>query len=241
MTDQAPFRFIVAGEDNAHLRACRAVMRQVLERDAEKLRGVLVDECWTFELLTTAFSRVKAKFPNRFGSPLHGFGRGPDHEMIRAQLLLWAANEWDFDAAVVVRDTDRTDARKDSATNARKDVTPTPKPLLLAHAEPGIESWFIAGFEPTNDDERARVEDSAVPLDGSSDLGPRLSSTNRSAPDDAKRVLRQLTGGSRARQDECLSCDLERWLRRAGGTGLREFVEECERDLVPSVSKPESE
>jgi hypothetical protein len=235
MNEASPaYVFIVACEDERHLQVCRTIMRRCLER-IDWLADHLTDESWILEKVTDAVRRFREQFPKRFGSPLHGRGEGPDARMVRAQLLLWHARGWPFEAGVIARDIDRQPARRQAAadvlTSVRKAVSLT-KPILLAHPDPEVEAWFLAGFEPRDAQEHARLEAERRRLGFDPTQRPHQLTSGRQHDDrDAKRVLDALTQGQTSRVLHCLECDLAEWRRRGERTGLAAFVAACEVEL----------
>lgn len=237
MSEDVAYRLRIAGEDAAHHVAVRELSRQILTGIHGWLDGLLPEDVWEHESISSASTRCAELFPKRFG-PRHGkfSGQpgGPDAWLVRAQLLIWHKQGWPFFAAFIARDTDGDPRRRLGAEQAIASFPHgLPRPVLLAYAAPEVEAWYVAGFEASDDDERTRL---AALID---ELGfnpvlqaARLTAKHQSDPKDAKRVRMALTAGDRERETACLEHAARR--DRAGAdTGLPEFLDQVRGELAP--------
>jgi hypothetical protein len=107
-------------------------------------------------------------------------------------------------------------------------------PVVIGVAHLKRECWVLAGFEPANDHEQARLE--AIVRDLTFD--PRLHPERLTAKGDgelrsAKRVVRFLTGSAEREEDCWLLTPLARLRERGQQTGLTAYLDEVEERLVP--------
>ncbi|HYG61181.1 MAG TPA: hypothetical protein VEL74_01255 [Thermoanaerobaculia bacterium] len=112
---------------------------------------------------------------------------------------------------------------------------PWPFRVILGVAHPKREAWVIAGFEPRNTREEARLEEVRRELA----FDPRVQSETLSAkapgvPKNAKRVLDALVGGDSDREAACWTeCGLDVLAERGRLSGLAGYLDEIRRELVP--------
>lgn len=155
--------------------------------------------------------------------------------MVRAIVQL--ANTVLPEALVIARDLDRQPERRRGFRQVMDDPGMTPPfPVVYAGADPEIEAWQIAGFEP----ETAAEHQALARMKEALGFWPhreahRLTSRPNDAPTDAKRVLCALTNGDPDRSDRCLD-DLPRLADRGSGRGVTAFLDDAERLLVPLVA-----
>lgn len=165
-----------------------------------------------------------------------GFKDGPgeqDSYNARRALLLMATAERRPDAVVLMRDGD---AQRDRAglEQARND-RPWPFQVIIGLAEPKRECWVLAGFDPRNDDEAARLEAERQRLS----FHPvrdahQLTAREHGAKKDAKVALDALTQADKERERACLEeTPLAVLEERGGKTGLAEYLKEVRERLVP--------
>lgn len=165
-----------------------------------------------------------------------GFKDGPgeqDSYNARRALLLLAMAERRPDAVVLMRDGD---AQRDRAEleQARCDRQ-WPFQVLIGLAEPKRECWVLAGFDPRNDYEAARLEAERQRLS----FHPvrdahQLTAREHGAKKDAKVALDALTQGDKERERACLEeTPLAVLKERGGKTGLAEYLKEVSERLVP--------
>ena len=107
---------------------------------------------------------------------------------------------------------------------------------MIGLAHPKRECWVLAGFEPQNQEESQRLEETTTTLG----FDPRTAAERLSArrpPSDlrnAKRVLDDLTGGDWDRQADCWrKTDLGTLADRGRSTGLADYLTELRQRLVP--------
>lgn len=165
-----------------------------------------------------------------------GFKDGPgeqDSYNARRALLLMAMAERRPDAVVLMRDGD---AQRDRTglEQARND-RPWPFQVIIGLAEPKRECWVLAGFEPRNEDEAARLvaERQRLSFHPVRDAH-QLTAREHGAKKDAKVALDALTQGNKERERACLEeTPLAVLEERGGKTGLAEYLKEVRERLVP--------
>jgi hypothetical protein len=135
-------------------------------------------------------------------------------------------------AVVLIRDRDNQEQRRRGLEQARN-LGGWPFPIVIGLARPEREAWVIAGFEPRDAAEEARLQELARRLS----FHPvreahRLSSGER----DAKSALKSLTAGELAREHACLNeTPLEVLRARGKETGLTDYLDEVRERLVPAL------
>jgi len=173
--------------------------------------------------------------------PLDGFGGekvAPDAHAAQKALWLLRASADLPDAVVMLRDDDGDVRRKEGLEQARRHAK-LDVPIMLGVAHLKREAWVLAGFEPQNDDEGARLKRHRKELG----FDPREKADQLTAgPDDAKRsarrVLKALTDGNLNRERDCWrETDLDVLERRGQGTGLAAYLEEVRTHLTPLFRK----
>lgn len=111
--------------------------------------------------------------------------------------------------------------------------------IILGCAHAKREAWVLCGFEPENDEEHARLyelrQDLGFPPH---EHAHRLDAKDERAKRNAKRVLRQLTGEDREREERCWKeTPLDTLRGRGEMTGLRSYLEELEHHVVPLITR----
>lgn len=157
----------------------------------------------------------------------------PDAFNARRALLLFAGAERRPAAVLLIRDGD---AQRDRVglEQARNDK-PWPFQVIIGLAHPKRECWVLAGFDPKNEDEAARLEDERTRLS----FHPvrdahQLTAREHGAKKDAKRALDALTQGDLERECACLEeTPLSVLEERGEKTGLTEYLKEVRERLVP--------
>jgi len=249
MNDPEPaYRFVVAGEDGGHFEACSTLATRCLVEVCDWLDGNLGPGCWESQPLSKASAKAREQFskrPGSFGSPLHGrWGRAPDARLVLAQLYLWQYSGWSFDGAVIARDVDQQPERRQGAASALDEMRnrgALRKPVVLAYADPEIEAWYVAGFEPKSAADTVRFADALLQLSfNPSETPHRLTSKRQTDLKDAKRVLDLLCDGDRGRVAACLQQPLDLLSGRGVETGLAQFIADCKTILARAVSGPEA-
>lgn len=116
----------------------------------------------------------------------------PEASFWRRVLLLFVGLEPRPDALIIVHDTDGDLGRIGALERARR-LVPGGVPLIVATPHRDAEGWFVAGFVPQTEVERARLRDRKAALGFSPPDEPhRLTAHPNHALTDAKRVLRIL-------------------------------------------------
>ncbi|HZI08695.1 MAG TPA: hypothetical protein VEZ71_32055, partial [Archangium sp.] len=115
-----------------------------------------------------------------------------------------------------------------------------PFQVVIGLAEPKRECWVLAGFDPRNEDEAARLEAERHRLS----FHPvrdahQLTARKHGAKKDAKVALDALTQGDEERECACLEETALAVLEERGGkTGLTEYLKEVRERLVPVIRGP---
>jgi hypothetical protein len=108
-----------------------------------------------------------------------------------------------------------------------------PFAVVLAMPEPESEAWFICGFEPSSDAERATHTKLCARLSFNPVTKPhRLTSKPNDAATDAKRVLDGLCPDSK-RRTACLTVPLDVLAQRGEQAGLAQLLADLREHLVP--------
>ena len=157
------------------------------------------------------------------GSPLEA-----DAAAARRAILYLKATFDDLDGIMLIRDQDDQPERSLGLEQARSEHRAAP-PVVLGLAIVEREAWVLAGFEPRDDDERARLESERERLG----YYPQQQShrLNACKDDDAKhspkRVLKELSGSDYERERRCWNKTSLSVLRQHGDeNGLSAFLEE---------------
>jgi hypothetical protein len=144
----------------------------------------------------------------------------------------------DVDAVLVIRDMDDQPVRKTGLGQARAEAqTWASFRIVLGCADPKREAWVLCGFEAETDEERAQLEDLRSDLGFQPHLDAQLLTAKKEHDKkSAKRVLRLLTGNDRERERRCwTNAPLDVLRERGGATGLRDYLDNIEREIVPLV------
>lgn len=139
-------------------------------------------------------------------------------------------------AVVLLVDQDNQPERRDGLRQARDESGFST--IVLGVAIRSIEAWILSGFEPRNDDERARFND-ACRLAGfnirerSRDLSPK---TTLERERNSKVIVDSLMQGTREREEACLTDTPMTSLRQYGqSNGLADFLDEVVQRVVPAI------
>jgi len=231
-----------ADRDTACGLADRVLLEEVSWLDAETL-----DSCrrwrgaspgadflkWTSvreECQRAGLKGIFGKFGDKSGQP--------DAFMARLALLLLARSEPLPEAVLLVRDSDGDARRREGLEQARDfkiNDNAWPFAVLIGVAEPKRECWVLAGFEPRNEDETARLEAEKQRLS----FHPvreahQLTAREHGAKKDAKVALEALTQGDMERQRACLEeITLAVLEERGSKTGLTAYLKEVRERFVP--------
>jgi hypothetical protein len=226
----------IAGEDLGHHEVVRRIAARRLHSAIDWLDTVEI--AWTFEKLTDAPKRVREQ-RRGFGQVFGHFGGEPgkpDAHLVRYQLALWADSSWEFDAAIIARDTDRH--RNDTGARQALDAQPPQRPVALAYATPEIEAWVIAGFALADDRERAAHAACHKRLGFDPQVEPHRLTSTHGGDRDAKRVCAELIPERETRYDRCLEAPEELWAARTKRAGGPEFLDDLTQRVVPELRRP---
>src|SRR5262245_32029544 len=144
------------------------------------------------------------------------------------------------DAVLVIRDMDDRPERRIGLRQARTEAQSwSTFRIVLGCADPKREAWVLCGFEPENDDEHACMAELRRELGfHPHEHAHRLDATDELAKRSAKRVLSILLRGDREREERCWKATPLDTLRvRGTSTGLRDYLEEIEAQLLPLVTR----
>ena len=238
---EASYEFGVVCEARADRDTACGLADRVLIEEVSWLAPETLDSCRHWRGLRSEepylrWASVKEEFRRAKLVIFGGFKDGPgeqDSYNARRALLLLAMAERRPDAVVLMRDGD---AQRDRAglEQARRDRQ-WPFQVIIGLAEPKRECWSLAGFEPRNEDEAARLEAERHRLS----FHPvrdahQLTARKHGAKKDAKVALDSLTQGDEERERACLEeTPLAVLEERGRKTGLTEYLKEVRERLVP--------
>lgn len=234
----------IVGEDEGHYRVVTRIVDDVIRlhiSDLEAVRrwqGTAAGERWH------KYSRkdrdcLPRTLPNGRPIRLHGrFGKEPELLMWRVVLYLFAVMQPRPAAVFLCRDMDAEPERRKGMQAARK-LAEWPFHVVIAAADPEIEAWVIAGFQPENAGERKLLEDSRKVLSfDPTTQSHRLTARPNTADTDAKRVLECLCRADQDRQDACLA-DHARLRERGRKNGLAALLDEIDQYIAPLFGRPQ--
>lgn len=248
MTSKGAFVLVIVCEADADRRtACgladRVLCQEVPWIEPESLAGYRSWQGLDAGSAYLKWSQAGNLF-RRSGLKAHGHFDGrpgaPDALAARRVLLLLRKVDFVPDAVVLIRDSDgevdRWNGLEQARTEWEKAVSIEESfPIVLGLAHPKREAWVLAGFEPQDEEERARLLAARQALGFDPCLhAHRLLASETGALHDAKRILAALTGSRAEREEICwMECRLEILLSRGGENGLAAYVREIRERLVP--------
>lgn len=235
----------VACEDHGHFLAATKIISDEAISRHDWLEGVIETVChWrgvedgrAWSTLDRGNARdLKAfEFEGQRIQPIgHIDGRRlePEASMWRKVLLAFCQAQPQPEVVVLVRDLDGYAERRRGLEQVR-DGLKWPFKIIAAMAQPEIEAWHVAGFEPDTETEKTALVEVRDTLSFDPRLeSHRLTSHPNDAPTDAKRVLERLCGRDSERVLACLN-DRQRLRERGQHNGLVGFLDEVERRIVP--------
>ncbi len=160
-----------------------------------------------------------------------------DAKAARRALLYLEKTMEDLNGIVLVRDQDDQPERRLGLEQACAQHHGNP-PVVIGLAVIEREAWVLAGFEPQDRAEQARLDAERQklgfqPHENSQQL---TASKDDQATRSPKRVLRALTGGDAQREAVCwLETSLETLKRRGQENGLAVYLEEVRKYLAPLI------
>lgn len=239
----------IACEDKGHFSAVTCLIDTALLLEHSWLNGIL-ESCRTWRGCSE--SEQWYKYSPRDTNDLRPIDRGgirikphgkikgeplkPEAGMWRRVLMLFCMSDPPPDAVVLARDMDGYNERQEGMKQARDGFT-WPFAVVIAAAQPEIESWHVCGFVPEHSEER----DALSELRGALSFDPtleshRLTSHPNDAKTDAKRILQALCGHDEERRLRCLA-NHER-LRSHGSTnGAASFLEDMKEHIIPVLGR----
>ena len=142
-----------------------------------------------------------------------------------------------IDAVVLVWDMDQQPSdRRAGVALARDDARGWAAfQIVCGFQDPEREAWILAGFDPCDDAERALLAELHDVLGFSPIVhAVRLRDKSAGAARNIKRVLGHLTRDDPGREERCWTDPPLATLRERGGeSGLADFLDEIERNLLP--------
>jgi hypothetical protein len=175
------------------------------------------------------------------GIRVHGHFEGapglPDAAAARRAILFLLKTMPQLNAIVLIRDQDDEPKRRAGLEQARnQDRSGIAIVVGLAIVE--RECWVVTGYEPQDEGESSRLEAERRTLG----FDPRLRShaltacKNDQAIHSPKRVLRQLAGNDRDREQRCwMETPLELLRQRGSENGLAAYLREIRDRLAPLI------
>ncbi len=175
--------------------------------------------------------RIKATYGHFKGSPGQADAKAGRNALQIVRAL--AKADLKVELVVLQRDADNQPERALGLRQAAEAV-PAHFAVVVGVADPMVEAWVLAGFDPATpaEHERLNVERVKLGFDPRSDAA-RLQSKDVHAARSAKRVLSTLTDGDHGRQSACVeSTPLTRLRERGADSGLKDFLASLERALM---------
>lgn len=249
-----PARFAVVCEAEADFRTATRLAERVLVDAIDWLEDEHLTNCPLWHGLTEGrmflLWREVKDIADREGIKVHGHfddrPAEPDARAARRALLLLKKYHQDtpLQSVLLIRDDDRDLRRREGLEQAREaDKSGLRDRIVIGLAHCKRESWVLAGFDPGNDSEEARLAALRTELG----FDPRTSSHDLTAggKDDkrsAKRVLGELTEGDVKREACCWEeTDLATLRSRGGDNGLTDYLDQVRERLVPAILHPPTE
>lgn len=227
-------------EDRAHDVLVKTLAAKVALERHDWLDGVL-EHTWSWkgpnhEDEAKLTGRIEVTGPGGKPARVHGRIAGeplmPEASMVRTVLVAFERRQPRPELVILARDGDGYAAQRRRGVDQVRTKLQWSFPVVLAMPEPEGEAWFIAGFEPRNDEERARLDALVQELAFDPTKQPhRTTAHPNDASTDTKRVLARLTRDDALRRDACLDHPLDELARRGATTGLAQFIAELREHL----------
>ena len=263
---ELPLRWVVVCENESDaVIACGLADRVAREPEEDipaQVRGDLdTHRRWSGDVADSAtdgrplrWARVKDR-AKALGIAPHGYGArsaglaGVESAEIRKVVAVVTRKGVEHPAGILlVRDTDADAERRRSyrvsvdALNMSERRSPTPLRVVLAMPHPEIEAWLLAGFEPDDDGERARLRAVRTrlgkdPCERSHELNPGRTATEVGrVKNSTKNALDDLCGDDHGRKRRCWEgAPLALLLRRGEHNGLVEFIADVRAQYLASL------
>jgi hypothetical protein len=195
------------------------------DQELEHVRSWVGTEGQSYLDLHQAPARARQR-----GLPVYGsFGGEPgaiDALMHRAILLLFAEEDEPPEAVVIARDTDGDEERPTGLEQAKTERS-WPFQVIGAIADPEIEAWSLAIWQPETEPEHAALAAERQTLGFDPTLHPeRLSAGRSHHKSNAKRVLGALTTSGRSLRDRWAEVSVDHVLAHPSSCGLSDFARE---------------
>jgi hypothetical protein len=153
--------------------------------------------------------------------------------------IAFIESSWpDVAGILLIRDDDGLTGRRLGLEQARA-TSRRPGSVVIGLAHTKRECWVLTGFEARDDQELALLDEIKQELGFDPCTQPgQLTAIHENDKRNAKRVLKHLVQGDKNREADCWKQASLRLLRDRGEqTGLRQYLEEVERRLVPLFLK----
>lgn len=238
-------RFVVVYEAPADFQLATELADRVLREKIDWLEEHLLDtqRVWVKDESGTPLKWTSIRWlADKFNVKAYGhFGDQPgetDARIARRAIMLARRAFGDVSAIVLVRDMDDQPNREIGLRQAASDVG-VGVPIVVGAANPERESWVLSGFLPATEAEENALQQARQDLGFNPVEQPQLLTAvkNDQAKKSPKRILNLLFAGDRDRESACWrDTPLDRLRERGSGNGLRRYLLEVERVLVPQIS-----
>ncbi len=239
----------VVCEADADFRTASCLADRALVDAVDWLEPEHLKSCRSWQGLESSNSFLKwselKTFARQFNIAVHGHFGGepakPDARAAKRSLrLLIEQSSAPPDAVLFVRDQDDEPDTRNGLDQARAEFAQSfPEiPVVIGFAVVERESWVLSGFVAQNGTET----DSLARLRQALGFHPTQKPERLTACKDdqakrsPKRVLSELTGNDRQREDQCVSdTSLDQLSHNGTGNGLSEFLTELRDLLAPRI------
>jgi len=234
---------LVAAEDRAGFAAVQTLTDRLLVDEVPWVDGILDhSRVWLHATEDRPWLSITAARRNARGSRrrIHGHFGGepgaPDAANTR-RILLEATqvhSQEMLHVLVIARDLDG-DRRRLRGMQQAVDDGEWPFRVVLAWSEPEAEAWYLSGFCPGDETERARLHAVHEELGFDPTSAPqRLRSTSKRSKKDAKIVLEKLSSGNVDRERACLeNTPIADLVARGEEAGLADFIKSVREKILP--------
>jgi hypothetical protein len=239
-----PLTFVMVCEDFADFEVASICSDRVVCENVEWIDPSIIDSYRCFEGIDRdrgflTWTQCK-KLAKDLGRRAHGHfeGQPGDLDALAGRRAILVALDRVANPAVVflIRDSDDDNRERINGLGQARSEIKAIKPVIVigvAHAK--REAWVIAGVEPRNDDEHERLERLRHELGfHPCDCSHELTAAHDGDKKSAKRILNELTQGSRDRELSCIRETKIAVLEQRGtDNGLSNYVVEIKERVVP--------
>jgi hypothetical protein len=236
-----------AREDRAHDMLVKTLAQRVVVEGASWPIADTLEQMWSWagpngEREFKIGTDVEPVGPGRSGRRLRRHGRiagqplAPEAGMYRKLLLAFEQATPRPELVILARDGDR---RSEDRRRGFEQVVQNLQwsfAVILAMPEPESEAWFLCGFVPMSNVERAQHQALRTALSFDPITQPhRLTSQPADAHTDAKRVAKAILGDEIERRESCLDTALEVLARNGELAGLARLIDDLGQHLLPRL------